>query len=199
VLLAFLSKESMNTTLPLILLTLVLHTTLPLSQDSAICLNTEEKKLYDQIMKYRQSKRLAGIPLSAKLTQIAQTHAKDLSEHYEFGNKNCNIHSWSSAGNWSACCYTSNHANPTCMWNKPNEIAGYENPGYEIAYYHSGGAKAEGALNVWKTSPGHNTVIVNQGNWKNLKWKAIGVGIYKEYAVVWFGEIEDGIKASPCK
>ena len=34
-------------------------------------------------------------------------------------------------------------------------------------------------------------VMVNKGIWKNSNWEAIGVGIYKNYAVVWFGEEED--------
>ena len=176
----------------------VLSFDFPMRQATSVCIRPEEQQLYELIMKYRQSKRLQRIPLSAGLTRVAQFHAKDLSENHEYGNTACNLHSWSSMGNWKACCYTNDHANPSCMWSKPMEIAGYSNPGYEIAYYHSGGAKADGALTVWKASPGHNTVIVNQGNWKNLKWKAIGIGIYREYAVVWFGEAEDNRTPNRC-
>jgi hypothetical protein len=31
-----------------------------------------------------------------------------------------------------------------------------------------------------------------------VKWQAIGIGIYKEYAVVWFGEILDDKSAATC-
>src|SRR5688572_16243476 len=70
-------------------------------------LSEEEQKLYNLIMEYRKSKNLPAIPLSAKLTKVAQTHARDLMDNYKFDLKNkCNPHSWSKKGKWSACCYT---------------------------------------------------------------------------------------------
>ena len=33
--------------------------------------------------------------------------------------------------------------------------------------------------------------MINLGIWKNRTWNAVGVGIYKNYAVVWFGEESD--------
>ena len=61
-----------------------------------VCLSSEEQKLYQLIMEYRKSKGLEAIPLSAKLTLVAQTHARDLSENYTFDPDNtCNPHSWS--------------------------------------------------------------------------------------------------------
>jgi hypothetical protein len=48
----------------------------------------------------------------------------------------CNMHSWSDKGFnvWNSCCYTSDHAEAECMWDKPREITfgsftgfGYEN------------------------------------------------------------------------
>ena len=164
-----------------------------------VCLNKEEKKLYALIMEYRKSKNLKSIPLSGKLTQVAQLHAKDLSSHYQYSPTNpCNPHSWSGNGNWTACCYTNDHKQARCMWEKPMEITEYEGNGYEIAYYSSGGANAEEGLAGWKKSPGHNPLLINLGTWKNITWKAIGIGFYKEYGVVWFGENEDVEQASPC-
>lgn len=84
------------------------------------------------------------------------------------------------------------------MWDKPKEIAGYESPGYEIAYYSSAGASAGEGLEGWKKSPSHNPLIINEGIWKKVSWKAIGIGIYKEYGVVWFGELEDTVAATDC-
>lgn len=150
-------------------------------------------------MEYRGSKNLGRIPVSARLTKVAQQHARDLAENYNPENKKCNIHSWSGKGKWKACCYTSDHKQATCMWNKPKEIAGYNSSGYEIAYYSSRGASAAEGLAGWKTSPGHNMVIINEGTWKNATWKAIGIGLYKEYGVVWFGELEDEAKPDPCR
>jgi hypothetical protein len=169
-----------------------------------VCLSKEEKKLYDLIMEYRKSKKLESIPLSSKLTLVAQAHAKDLSEHYEFNPKNkCNphswSHSWSNKGNWTSCCYTNDHKQVSCMWTKPQEIAGYVGDGFEIAYYSSLGASAQEGLDGWKISPGHNPLLVNTGTWSNVTWNAIGIGIYKEYGLVWFGEVKDDEIPQVCK
>lgn len=165
-----------------------------------ICLSGEEKKLYDMIMAYRKTKGLPPIPLSAKLTQVAQTHARDLSENYTFDpNNKCNPHSWSKKGTWTSCCYTADHAQAQCMWDKPKEIAGYDSEGYEIAYYGSAGSKAEEALEGWKKSAGHNPLIINSDTWAQLTWKGIGIGLYKEYGLVWFGTLEDATVIKVCK
>ena len=165
-----------------------------------VCLTAEEKKLYDLIMQYRKSKGLGRVPLSAKLSQVAQTHARDLSENYSFDPANtCNPHSWSTNGNWTSCCYTSDHKEAKCMWSKPKEIAGYSGSGYEIAYYSSSGANAQEGLDGWKVSPGHNPLLINLDAWSKVQWKAIGIGIYKEYGLVWFGEVADEVAPKVCK
>jgi uncharacterized protein YkwD len=165
-----------------------------------VCLSQEEQKLYDLIMEYRKSNKLDAIPLSAKLTQVAQAHAKDLSEQYEFKpNNKCNPHSWSKKGTWTSCCYTNDHKQASCMWNKPREIASYEGNGYEIAYYSSLGANAKEGIDGWKVSPGHNPLLINTGTWSKVKWKAIGIGIYKEYGLVWFGEVDDAEVTVECR
>lgn len=164
-----------------------------------ICLSSEEKKLYDLMMAYRKSKGLEPIKLSAKLTQVAQTHARDLVENYIFDPKNkCNPHTWSSKGKWSPCCYTSDHKKAECMWAKPKEIAAYSSPGYEIAYYSSAGASAKEGLEGWKKSPSHNPLIINDGIWAKVKWGGIGIGFYREYGVVWFGELKDPTPIQLC-
>src|SRR5687768_15812171 len=151
-----------------------------------ICLSKEENKLYHLMMAYRKSKGLDPIPLSAKLTMVAQAHAHDLMDNYVFDFKNkCNPHSWSKKGKWSSCCYTNDHKQAKCMWDKPREIAAYESNGYEIAYYSSKGATAEEGLAGWKVSPGHNPLIVNEGMWSKVQWKGIGIGVFGEYGIVW--------------
>lgn len=148
-------------------------------------LNDEERKLYTLILKYRTEKGLRSIPFSSSLTLVAQMHVKDL-----FNNRpdqgNCNPHSWSSKGSWTPCCYSSDHSQAACMWSKPKELTSYKGNGYEIAFWASDEATAAEALESWINSPGHNEVIINQGIWKG-QWNAIGVGLYKNYAVVWFG------------
>jgi uncharacterized protein YkwD len=175
--------------------------TVPATNDNGevICLSSEEKKLYDLMMTYRKSKGLEPIKLSAKLTLVAQTHARDLADNYKFDPKNkCNPHSWSSRGKWSSCCYTNDHKKAECMWEKPKEIAGYDGAGYEIAYYSSAGASANEGLEGWKKSPSHNPLIINEGTWSKAKWQGIGIGFYKEYGVVWFGESEDPTPIQLC-
>jgi len=170
------------------------------SVTAEICLSSEEKKLYDLIMAYRKSKRLAPIPYSAKLSKVAQAHVRDLETNYNYENAStCNPHSWSDKGTWRSCCYTSDHKQASCMWTKPEEIAGYEGAGYEIAYYSSAGANATEGLEGWKKSPGHNPLIINSGTWSKMKWQAIGIGIYGQYGAVWFGEEADESKMKVCK
>ncbi|CAN5301469.1 hypothetical protein BH23BAC1_BH23BAC1_22370 [soil metagenome] len=165
--------------------------------DEEICLSPEEKFLYEAINNYRKQKRLPAIPISASLSKVSQLHAKDLMENFDMEQiKKCNPHSWSDQGAWTACCYTDDHQNPKCMWEKPKEISGYESPGYEIVYWNSGTPNASKALEGWKKSPGHNQVMINSDMWKKVTWNAVGVGIYGNYAVAWFGEKEDG-KGAP--
>jgi Cysteine-rich secretory protein family len=165
-----------------------------------VCISLEEKKLYDLIMAYRKANKLSDIPLSASLSLVAQTHARDLSSNYKFDPKNkCNPHSWSQKGKWVSCCYTNDHKKASCMWNKPKEIADYPGYGFEIAYYSSLGANAQEGIDGWKISPGHNPLLINSGTWEKVTWKAIGIGIYKEYGLVWFGEESDKTTPDPCK
>lgn len=164
-------------------------------------MSSEEKKLYELIMEYRKSKKLKPIPFSAKLTKVAQAHVHDLMENYDYANKGeCNPHSWSDKGSWSGCCYTADHAKASCMWDKPKEIADYSGNGFEIAYYSSGGANALEGIDGWKKSPGHNPLLINSGTWSKIEWKAIGMGIYGQYGVVWFSDgEEESSKMIMCK
>lgn len=169
-------------------------------EGSKVCLLSEEKRLYDLIMEYRKSKGLQSIPFSIKLTRVAQVHARDLAMNYRFDIENkCNPHSWSDKGTWSSCCYTSDHKEAKCMWDKPKEISGYDSPGYEIAYYSSRGATAAEGLEGWQKSPSHNPLLINDGMWSKANWKAIGVGIYKEFGIVWFGEASDDSVMEMCE
>ena len=158
--------------------------------ETRVCLSQEEIKLYNMINEYRDKKNLLSVTLSSSLTKVAQAHVRDLMENYKKSGK-CNPHSWSKKGDWSACCYTSDHKKASCMWDKPKEIAGYESPGYEIAFWHSQASTAENSLEGWKKSKSHNPLLINKGQWSKVTWKAIGIGIYEQYAVVWFGEMKD--------
>jgi uncharacterized protein YkwD len=184
-----------NTTLRLALIMALLVFTItgceadPVDENNKVELSPAEKELYNLIMKYRAGLNLPNIPLSASLSYVAREHVIDLDENNPV-TTTCNMHSWSDKGSWSACCYTDDHLQASCMWDKPRELTEYTGDGFEIAYFHSSGATPTAAINGWKSSPGHNQVMINAGPWSQ-KWKAIGIGIKGRYAVVWFGHEED--------
>ena len=166
---------------------------LNINQDSKTTISSDEIELYNQIMEYRKSKGLENIPLSNSLTIVAQTHCKDLVNNKPDLKNKCNAHSWSNKGEWSSCCYTSDHKEASCMWDKPKELTSYSGSGFEIAVGSSAPAfkdyvmTPDYAIRSWKKSFHHNNVIINNHIWKETKWNAIGVGIYKGFATVWFG------------
>jgi hypothetical protein len=159
-----------------------------------IHVSLEEWEIYQQINEYRAEKGLVPVPLSGSLTYVAQTHVWDLAENKAASGR-CNLHSWSSNGNWSPCCYTGDHKRAECMWNKAKELTNYPGVAYEIAYWTNEPldpkAFAAKALLKWRESVEHNSVIINSREWRQLDWKAMGVGYYKGYMVVWFGAEPD--------
>ncbi len=157
-----------------------------------VCLSEEEWKLYNMINEYRNQNGLADIPVSRSLTYVAQLHVWDLNTNKPDANSSCNMHSWSGKSTWSACCYTSDHAKASCMWDKPRELTNYNDNGFEIAHGTYGYyASAASALKGWKGSTGHNNVMINKSIWKDMNWNAIGIGISGGFAVVWFGTSKD--------
>lgn len=165
----------------------------------AACMTAEEKKLLDLINNYRKSKGLPVLVATPSMQLVAQTHAKDLAENHPASGA-CNMHSWSAQGKWSPCCYTSDHKQASCMWKKPSELSSYKGNGFEISAGSSGSSMdASTALKLWQGSSGHNAVIINGGMW-NKPWKAFGVGVYRGYAVGWFGHEADAAgSAAVCK
>ena len=160
-----------------------------------VCLTPTEASLAKLINEYRKKKKLPEVQISRSLTYVAQVHARDLSKYFRQG-KRCNMHSWSDNGSWTSCCYTSDQRKTACMWNKPRELTNYKGDGFEIAFYSNysystPGEFAADILKGWQGSKGHNQVIVNTGIWKAVVWKSMGIGVYGEYAVVWFGELPD--------
>ncbi len=147
-------------------------------------LESEEVKLINLINQYRAQNGLPAIPKSKALTTVANRHVQDITE-----NVGTLTHAWSDAS------YDANDSKTwPNMWKAPQRLnTGYPGNGYENAFGGSGGfvATAENSLNSWKSSPLHNAVILNQGIWQNQKWNALGVGIYKGYAVMWVGQEND--------
>ncbi len=148
-------------------------------QVSKTTISVDEIELYQLLMSYRQSKGLEKIPLSNSLTIVAQTHCKDLADNKPDLKKKCNAHSWSDKGNWSSCCYTSDHKESSCMWDKPKELTSYTGNGFEIAVGSSEPVfkdyvmTPEYAISSWKKSFHHNNVVINKDVWKNTNWSAM--------------------------
>ncbi|HNX44151.1 MAG TPA: CAP domain-containing protein [Bacteroidales bacterium] len=191
-----------------LLLCLSIQVSLPAQTDAGkpgfenICLSDAEQWLARLINEYRKENHLKPVAISRSLSFVAHTHACDLAENYKHSDE-CNMHSWSDSGNWSACCYTHDHKQARCMWDKPRELTGYPANGYEISFYttrkySSPQALAADILKGWKESKSHNEVILNKGIWKSVAWKAMGIGINENFATVWFGEIADP-EGVPCQ
>ncbi|MFT5039569.1 MAG: hypothetical protein ACI8TX_000520 [Hyphomicrobiaceae bacterium] len=145
-----------------------------------------ERELAAQINAYRARHGMRSVPWSRSLTHVARLHARDLALRPP--STSCMIHSWSDAGAWTPCCYTSDHSQARCMWNKPIELTAYRGVGFEVAYMHTAGVRAEKAVKAWRESELHRAVLLNRGKWADNAWRAMGVGIHGDYAVLWFGQ-----------
>jgi uncharacterized protein YkwD len=150
-------------------------------------LEPEEEKLYRLINDYRAQNRLPAIPRSPALSLVANRHVRDLA-----GNLRKLTHGWSN------CPYNaSDQTTYPCMWEAPKRLhTNYPGMSYENAHFKSGGATAESALSSWQNSAAHKAVILSQDVWHDYNWQAIGVGIYQDYAVIWFGKEADPSSAA---
>ncbi len=85
------------------------------------------------------------------------------------------------------------------MWDKPREITHgvYSESGYENGAW--GYVSVAAALQGWKSSSGHNDVILNQNIWAPLTWKAMGVGVdlQNRYYYLWFSNLVDPLGDMP--
>lgn len=133
---------------------------------------------------------LPAVPLSKSLCYVAKKHAMDLVINKPDTNT-CNFHSWSDKGNWEACCYEKDIKDKTCMVTKPKEITSYPGYAYEIVYWENKSANADKAFNQWRETSASRALITNFKEWENYQWNAVGIGIYKGFAIVWFGEEMD--------
>jgi hypothetical protein len=154
------------------------------------------RDLANAINSYRAQNGLPAVPLSARLTQVAEIHARDLPANPL--PTECNAHSWTSRGAWTSCCYTGDHKQAQCMWSKPREVSGFDSTGFEIAIGKPGVVSgyvldSHRAVDLWKSSPPHNDVILNRGQWASVTWKALGAGIIDSHACAWFARDFDPV------
>lgn len=143
--------------------------------------------LIAEVNAYRMTEGLGPVTASSSMCIVAENHVWDTVNNNPATGQ-CNLHSWSDQGAWTACCYTSDHAQAQCMWDKPRELSAYTGNGYEISA--SGVFSPQAAVNAWSNSPGHNDVILNQGSW-TTPWNAMGAAISGGVAHVWFGRQTD--------
>ncbi|MBX3186214.1 MAG: hypothetical protein KF819_04330 [Labilithrix sp.] len=151
--------------------------------------------LANAINRYRGQNGLPPIPISKSLSFVADTHARDLRDSPKVAPE-CNGHSWSSRGPWSACCYTADHAQAKCMWNKPGELTALKATGFEIAIGQPGVSTgvvldSEKAISTWQGSALHNDVLLNRNTWQKTTWRAMGAGIVDSHACAWFSAEAD--------
>jgi uncharacterized protein YkwD len=145
------------------------------------CVSEEEVYLWELVNEHRENNGLEPVVLSKSLSYVARAHVVDLEER---------VGSLTHA--WSDCEYRAGDATTyDCMWKKPQKLTPYPGFGYECAYGTSQTASAQGALASWQRSSPHNAVILNRDVWANMKWQAVGVGIFGGYACIWFGTDAD--------
>lgn len=152
-----------------------------------------EKTLTQAVNDYRERQGVAAIPRSPALAEVAELHLEDIQAH-DPASRECSLHSWSDEGAWTPCCYTAGEpASARCMRDKPRELTGgaYPHAGFEIVARRSEAMTEQAALDIWRRSPAHYAVLVNEGVWSALEWRAIGTALSDEYAVVWFGREPD--------
>jgi hypothetical protein len=147
------------------------------------CVTKEEMALYEELMTYRASKNLPRIPLSPSLSKVARLHSDEV---LRSGLSNP-THDWKS-------CQLG--GNPSCMWLKPKELAGFNGYGYEISWGSPGDTwTTADVLETWKKSSAHNSVIVEQGTWADFRWGSVGVSFVSSSngsnANVWFAKESD--------
>lgn len=162
------------------------------------CLSGAEAELGRLVNAYRAAHGLPPVPLTRSLSKVAKWHAVDLQD---FGaaqardarGQPCGLHSWSARGPWSAVCYTADHKAADAMWRKPRELTDGKYPGFgfENVYFTSEPVSPERALSYWQGMPDQDAVILERGVWSRGRWPAMGVGIYGQYVVLWFGDAKD--------
>jgi len=154
------------------------------------CLTDDEYRLYELINAHRILNDMKVIPLSASLSFVARTHVIDLFTNHP-DTSICNLNSWSDKGEWTACCHNKYVPVEECIRNKPKELTNYSGEGYELTYAEIFNTRSDTVFRFWKKIDEANDFLLNTGSWEDKSWRAMGVGIYKNYAVVWMGTKTD--------
>lgn len=172
-------------------------------------LSAKEKELIKLVNDYREQHGKKRLKVSKSLMKVARTHINDLNMNFDIENPPVdargikgNMHSWSDKGNWTPVVYTRDHKYDKLTNIKPKEIAGYDQPGFEVAV-NGFMITPQRALEKWKKSPGHNDTILSQNAWADPPAELIedgvtglsnmGVAINGNYACIWFTDNNNGV------
>lgn len=151
--------------------------------------SAEEKALFDLVTEYRTSKNLSASKLSVPLSKLANRHLIDITV-----NLKAFTHSWSD------CPYDiKDEKTWPCIVDSPKRMnSGYSGQGYETLYVTTElKADVRTVIEAWKKSTLHNSIITNQGTFKDLVWDEIGVAVNGNYACLWFGTPKKTLAFSP--
>ena len=173
-------------------------------------LSAKEKELIKLVNDYREQHGKKRLKVSKSLMKVARTHINDLNMNFDIHNRPVdargiegNLHSWSDKGNWTPVVYTKDHEYSKLMHNKPKEIAGYNQDGFEVAAGGVSTLTPQYALELWQNSPSHNDVILSQNGWADptpelaengfTGLSNMGVAINGKYACIWFTNNNNGV------
>lgn len=141
--------------------------------------SADEKALFEIVNKYRAANGRAELRLSEPLSKVANRRMLDLRQ-----NLKVLTHSWSN------CSYdVKDEKTWPCVTDAPKRLnSGYGGQGYETLFRTAlGRALPVSALDAWKKSPLHNSIILNLEAFKDLEWEEFGVAIDGQFAALWFG------------
>jgi len=174
------------------------------------CLTPQETELVTLLNKVREENHLPPVPVKESLYKVAKWHVIDLSTNSPHKDRTddrgmpCNIHSWSDKGKekggWNPLCYTADHKQALGMWKKPREISDHRSNGYENVYWTSAILSPAMAINYWTSRNDELDMIIEQNNWGKHPWRTMGVGMFGNYAAVWFSVKSTGEEEmKPCE
>jgi hypothetical protein len=140
---------------------------------------SKEKELFDAVNAYREANGQPRVRFSESLSRLGNRRTLDLVQ-----NMKMLTHSWSN------CRYDFNdEATWPCLSGSPTRMnSGYNGKGYETIYRTSKNeVDPAAALEAWKKSDLHSSIILNKGMFAAMPWEEFGVAIDGPYATLWFG------------
>ena len=151
----------------------------------------DEQALYDLVVKYRAANGLPAVRLSPLLSMVGNRHIIDLVQ---------NVKSFTHG--WSNCPYDINDEKTwPCVSDSPKRLnSGYSGQAFETLFRTATGkATPAQAMEAWKKSKLHNSIILNLDAFRDMPWDEVGVAIDSGYAVLWFGSPgrKSGFSANP--